>query len=130
MSIDISTVDESGLKTRKKRVLTRKGAPLLFAYEANTFWQRYRGIKAVPKLSPTDALIIKPCSSVHTFGLQQSLDVLFVGLHGEILKALTLEPRSISVCFDAALVIEMSVGTIKRLDFQVGQRIVPENETW
>ncbi len=130
MNSRATSFDNEGLVRENRRVLTRNGAPLLFAYEANTFWQRFRGVKAHPALGKTDALVINPCSSIHTFGLKDALDVLFVGVRGEILKVKTVKPWSASFCVDAALVIEMSAGTIERLDFQVGQRIVPENALW
>lgn len=130
MNTRVTSVDEVDIRRENRRVLTRNGAPLLFAHEAISFWQRFRGVKAFPELGPTDALIINPCSSIHTFGLKDPLDVLFIGVRGEILKVQTVKPRSVSFCFDAALVIEMSAGTIERLDFQVGQRLVPENALW
>jgi len=126
----IPIIDESGLHHYDRQVLARNGVPLLYAHEARSFWQRFRGVKAFPKLGPTDALIIKPCSSIHTIGLTYSLDVLFVGVRGEILKAQTVKPYQFRVCLDAALVIEMCAGTIDRLAFRPGQRIVPENELW
>ncbi len=130
MNTSTTPFHEETLQRKNRRVLTRNGAPLLFAHEANSFWQRFRGVKVFPTLGPTDALVISPCSSIHTFGLTEALDVVFVGVRGEILKVRTVKPRSICFCLDAALVIEMSAGTIDRLDFQVGQRIVPENALW
>ena len=130
MNSRTTSFENEELVRENRRILTRNGAPLLFAYEATTFWQRFRGVKAIPELGPTDALVINPCSSIHTFGLKDALDVVFVGVRGEILKVKTVKPRSVCFCFDAALVIEMTAGTIERLDFQVGQRIVPENSLW
>ena len=51
-----------------KVTLRRLSAPLLYAYDACTFFRRLRGLHGVPPLGPTDALIIRPCMAIHTFG--------------------------------------------------------------
>lgn len=41
-------------------------------------WRRHLGLLVMGDLAPGEALQLDPCGGVHTFGLRQSIDVLFV----------------------------------------------------
>jgi uncharacterized membrane protein (UPF0127 family) len=116
---------------REDRVtLARLGAPLLYAYDANTFYRRLRGVRLIPPMGPTDALIIRPCKAIHTYGLIQPIDIVFLNLHGKILKMDTLKPRSLYACFGASVAVEMAQGTARRISLGVGQVLIPKNGAW
>ena len=42
MNSRTTSFENEELVRENRRILTRNGAPLLFAYEATTFWQRFR----------------------------------------------------------------------------------------
>lgn len=113
-----------------KVTLFRQGAPLLYAYDACTFVHRLQGLHGIPSLGATDALIIRPCKAIHTWGLTHSIDVAFMNERGVILKLRTLQPRAQLCCWNAALAVEMDTGTAKRIGMEIGQRFVPSEGTW
>ncbi len=56
-----------------------KGAVLADRVEmANTFFGRLKGLLGRSELRKGDALVIEPCSSIHTVGMKFSIDVLFL----------------------------------------------------
>jgi len=110
--------------------LTRLKAPLLYAYDASTFFKRMKGVLGVPTLGPTDALILRPCSAIHTFRVKQTLDVAFLNESGVVLKVVTISPNRISLHWKSSIVIEMAAGTAKRIQLKVGQVFLPECGDW
>lgn len=113
-----------------KVTLKRLGAPLLYAYDASHFSQRLRGLHGVPPLGPTDALIIRPCKAIHTYGLKKPIDVIFMNRKGIILKLETVNPRSMLFCIQARVVVEMAHGTANRLGLKVGQQFKASEGQW
>lgn len=113
-----------------KVTLRRLKAPLLYAYDACTFFRRLRGLHGVPPLGPTDALIIRPCRAIHTIGLNEPIDVIFMNRYGVILKLATVSPRRAMLCWRASVVVEMAHGTASRLGLGVGQQFVPSQGRW
>lgn len=114
----------------KKVTLRRLSAPLLYAYDACTFFRRLRGLHGVPPLGPTDALIIRPCKAIHTFGLDKPIDVIFLNREGIILKLSTVNPRQTMVCLRGAVAVEMAAGTAQRINLDVGQKFIPSQGHW
>lgn len=110
--------------------ITRLGAPLLHARDASTFWQRLRGLHDLPPLAPTEALILRPCRAVQTFGMREPIDVAFLDAKGAILRLVTLSPGQVAICPRARLAIEMAAGTAARLDLARGHVLVPSTGTW
>lgn len=107
--------------------LVRAGTPLLRAREADTFASRLLGLLALPPLEGDEALVIRPCSSVHTFGMDRPIDVAFVDRTCTVLRVTTLEPRRGAFCRGAYAAVEMAAGTARRLDIAPGQRLVPRD---
>ena len=114
----------------KKVTLRRLSAPLLYAYDACTFFRRLRGLHGVPPLGPTDALIIRPCKAIHTFGLRKPIDVIFMDSNGIILMLSTVKPRRAMVCLNGDVAVEMAAGTAKRINLGVGQKFIPSQGHW
>ena len=104
-------------------LVSSSGTPLLSAYRANTSLQRLKGLFAYPPLQDNQALVLSPCSAVHTIGFGRAIDVVFLCSEGTVLKAGTLRPWSAMICPKASSVIEMAHGTIQRLDLRVGRRL-------
>lgn len=113
-----------------KVTLRRLSAPLLYAYDACTFFRRLRGLHGVPPLGPTDALIIRPCKAIHTFGLDNPIDVIFMDRNGIILALATVNPKRAMLCLKGAIAVEMAAGTAKRISLGVGQKFIPSQGHW
>jgi len=130
MIIDKAMAHRANTYLENKVTLRRLTAPLLYAYDACTFLRRLRGLHGVPPLGPTDALIIRPCMAIHTFGLKERIDVVFMNRYGVILKLKTIEPRRVSLCWKASVVVEVADGTASRIGLGVGQTFVPSHGRW
>ncbi|MFK7860451.1 MAG: DUF192 domain-containing protein [Granulosicoccus sp.] len=103
--------------------ISRAGTPLLSSYLANTGLSRLRGLFAFPPLMATDALVLHPCSAVHTFGFRQTVDVAFINKYGVILRCIAMKPYTMSLCWGAHSVVEMADGTVERLHLELGQKL-------
>lgn len=107
-------------------------ARLLFdrASITETAWERMRGLLGRPPLAASEALLIRPCSSVHMFGMRYALDITYLNKSGEVIKTVTaLQPMSMSACFGAAVTIEMPVNSIAVHNIKIGDVITwEENE--
>ena len=110
--------------------LWRLSAPLLYAYDACTFFRRLRGLHGVPSLGPTDALIIRPCKAIHTFGMDEPIDVVFMDSEGIILMLATVKPKRAMLCLKGVVAVEMAAGTAERINLGVGQTFIPSQGHW
>lgn len=91
--------------------------------------ERMRGLLGRPPLTAAEALLIRPCSSVHMFGMRYALDLVYLRRDWTIRKLVhTLQPWRVSICPGAAMVIEMSAGRIAELGLTTGQRLRWESE--
>lgn len=78
---------------------------------ASSFCQRLLGLHAYDHLTEHTGLWIAPCRAVHTLGMAYPIDLLYLDLHGQIIKRVdTLLPNRWSVCWSAASVVELPAG--------------------
>lgn len=68
---------------------------------------------------PGCALLIPRCRSVHTLGMREPLDVVFLR-HGRVLRVNRLVPHRLAVCPAADAVLELSAGEAARLGLASG----------
>ena len=88
---------------------------------ADTFWQRLKGLLGTKLLPLGHGLIIKPCSSVHTFGMGYPIDVLFVDDNDCIVKIVdNMLPSKMSMSSGSKYVVELPAGTAHRTASCVG----------
>jgi len=88
---------------------------------ANTFWQRLKGLLGTRLLPLGQGLIIKPCNSVHTFGMGYPIDVLFVDGNHCIIKIVeNMLPSKMSMSSGSQYVVELPAGTAHRTACCVG----------
>lgn len=90
---------------------------------ADTFTKRF--VKYMFREEPHhEAIIIKNCSSIHTFFMNFPIDVLFIDENMEIIKKVEhLAPRKIIMPVrHSKMVIQGKAGVFK--NFEVGSRIV------
>lgn len=81
---------------------------------ANTPFKRIKGLLGKSDFKQEEALIIKPCNSIHTFFMRFAIDVIFVDKQNRIVKTISnLEPwRLTGVYLSANFCIELPAGTI------------------
>lgn len=82
---------------------------------AISFLSRLKGLMFKKELKKGEALIIKPCNSIHTFFMNFPIDVVFMNKNDKVVKVIErMKPYRISkIYFKANYVIELPVDTIK-----------------
>jgi len=82
---------------------------------ANTPFKRMKGLLGKKDFKAGQALILKPCNSIHTFFLRFAIDVIFVDKDNKIIEAISrLKPFCFTPIFWlSSLVIELPAGIIQ-----------------
>jgi len=74
---------------------------------ANRPLQKMIGLLAKDAMDGADAILITSCSSIHTFGMQKSIDVAFINKDGRVLRSLiNLPANRLATCRGAKAVLE------------------------
>jgi len=99
---------------------------------AETWWRRLRGLLGRSALAEGEALVLAPCSAIHTLGMRFPIDVVFLDADWSIrCLAASVKPWRIGpICPGAACAIELPAGTIARYRLERGQQfeLVVEKE--
>ncbi|GAC1340231.1 MAG: DUF192 domain-containing protein [Myxococcales bacterium] len=84
--------------------------------EARTVLARLRGLLGRRALAEGEALLLAPCSSVHTFFMGFPIDVLFLDREGRAVGAIgSLKPwRATRIYGAAACAVELPAGALAR----------------
>lgn len=92
------------------------------AVVAATFLSRIIGLLDRKELLPGQALVIRPCNSVHTFFMRFAIDVVFVDKGNKVVRAInTMRPfRISSVYFSSFSVVELPAGTLRKTSTREG----------
>ena len=93
---------------------------------AATVRQRLRGLLGRAGLPQGEALVIEPCTSIHTFFMRFSIDAAFLARDGRVLRAIgSMRPwRATRVYPSAAMVVELPAGTLDRTATREGDVLV------
>ena len=93
-------------------------------YRTTNFIERLRGLLGSKQLASDEALLIAPCSSVHTFGMRFAIDVLFLDKQYFILKTVSsLKPWRFAGAAGCSMVVEMAENSIESLNISAGQQL-------
>ena len=96
----------------------------LALHRADSFLARLGGLLARPPLGDDEALVLAPCSSVHTLFMRYPIDVVFVDRAGRVLKvAADVAPWRAAWCFGAHAVLELRAGQARRHGLQPGASV-------
>ena len=114
------------LKNHDEFVLDAGDRPIATAVEtAFDSASRKRGLLGRDGLPDGAAMIIAPCSAVHTFGMRFAIDVIFAGADGRVLKVRpSLAPARMAGALGAFATIEMAAGAVERTGLKVGDVLV------
>lgn len=89
--------------------------------------ERIRGLLGRDSLPSHEALLLKKCWSVHTFGMRFAIDVLFldrrqrvVAIHHEVPR------RRVLASLRATQTLEMPAGAARRLGLEIGDPLTFE----
>lgn len=85
---------------------------------------RRKGLLGRDALAADAALIIAPCSAVHTFFMRFAIDVVFVSRDGRVLKiAPAVVPWRTTGSLRAYAVIELAAGSAARAELRAGDQL-------
>jgi hypothetical protein len=92
---------------------------------ADTFWARLKGLLGKKELPAGKGIVIKPCSSIHTFGMAFPIDVAFVDKKDSVCYILEAMPsyRLSPLVRKASYVIEAPPNTFKKTGTVLGDRM-------
>ncbi len=109
------------------RLLNRRNGAVLAGNveRAVTVRARLRGLLGRDRLPEGEALVIEPCTSIHTFFMRFSIDAAFVSRDGRVVRAISdLRPfRATRIYPRAALVVELPAGTLSRTGTREGDQL-------
>jgi uncharacterized membrane protein (UPF0127 family) len=89
---------------------------------AADFCSRARGLLAAPPLRDGEALLIRPCASVHTFAMRYPIDVVFLGRDARVRRVVArLVPWRITACPGSRAALELAAGVAARHGLEPGQ---------
>ena len=82
---------------------------------ADSYNSRLRGLLGKSSLDRGEGLIIRPCNSIHTYGMKFAIDVIYVDKKNIVLKVVdSLKPDRLGpLIMKSAYVVEASAGAFK-----------------
>ena len=103
---------------------SREKTPTLQVEKTESVRERTRGLLGRPALQTHQGFWIKPCNSVHTFGMRYPIDIVYLDRQQQIRKIRpNLKPSRISWHLLARSVIELQAGAVKALDLRTGDEL-------
>lgn len=93
-------------------------------HHARSFAERLGGLLVRPPLRDGEALVLAPCSSVHTCFMRYAIDVVFIDKEGRVLKLVErLAPWRAAACWRAHAAIELAAGQARAQGIEQGGTI-------
>jgi len=93
-----------------------------------SFSARAKGLLGRDSPGQGQGMLFAACSSVHCFGMQYPIDVVFAKRDGVVAKCVPgLRPWHVAMCLGAYYVLELGKGEIARLGIGVGDKLVRAN---
>ena len=105
------------LHPRLARLPAHDVAPNAVVLEASGPMARLKGLALLREheLPGGHALLVRPCSSLHTFGMRFAIDVAFAARDGRVLRVIrSVPPRRVHRQPGAALALEAHSGELGR----------------
>ncbi|MDR0779432.1 MAG: DUF192 domain-containing protein [Pseudomonadales bacterium] len=100
------------------------GTTIPCVWLADRWWSRSRGLlwRAPLAEAGSQALMIEPCASVHTFGMGYALDLVFLDSRRRVCGwRERLVPWRAAACRGARTTVEFHAGTLENLCPQMGE---------
>jgi len=89
-----------------------------------TFFQRAKGLLGKKYISQDEAIFFSDCSSIHMFGMQISLDIVFLDREFRIVKMVeNLKPWRLAWCNKAQHTLEMASGSVSKHGFSMDDKL-------
>ncbi|MEQ8659915.1 MAG: DUF192 domain-containing protein [Gammaproteobacteria bacterium] len=99
-------------------------AAVATVYRTTNAWERLRGLLGRPPLGHDEGLLIEPCGSIHTFLMRYPIDVVYLNRRLHVLAVVEALPAwRVSMCFGAALTLELAAGAAARAGIAAGHEL-------
>lgn len=106
---------------RPARLVVEGSTHAIDLRRADHFWARMKGLLGVRGLAPASALLLEPCSAVHTCFMRFSIDAIFICAKGEVLAVYEhLAPYRAASHRHARYCLELAAGGATRLNIRPG----------
>lgn len=102
---------------RLARLPAHRVAPNAVVHEANGFVGRLLGLARISayEVPGGHALLLRRCSSIHTFGMRFAIDLAFAAADGTVLRVIRgVPPNRVRRCPKASIVLETHAGELGR----------------
>jgi hypothetical protein len=96
--------------------------------KANSIWRRFVGFLTFGKISPDRGLWFDNCSAIHTIGMRERIDAVFLATDGRVMRVNYSVPpyRLAIICVGARSVVELGAAPTRRRDLLVGDQLALE----
>ena len=113
------------MKTVRIVNLTKNTLIAQEAQIASSLGQRMKGLLGRSGLSPNEALVLRPCSAIHTFFMRFPIDVLFLGRNMRVIKTIQhIPPNRLSpLVWASQMAIELPAGKVDQTQTEVGDTV-------
>lgn len=109
----------------KLTAVTRGETEVCRAKVADSFITRGVGLLGRKNLGLNEGLLIQPCTSVHTWFMRFTIDVIFLDAEGVVVKYLTMSPFRFAFGGKGAKsALELSKGAADQVGLHVGDRLI------
>jgi len=94
-------------------------------FRTSNVWERARGLLGKRPITDNEGLLIDPCSSVHTFFMNYSIDLVYLDRQFTIKKLVhAIKPWRMSACHTASMTLELPANMITRLNLQTEMQLI------
>jgi uncharacterized protein len=92
---------------------------------ANNFLKRLRGLLFTNSLPDNQGLLLRPCNSIHSIGMNYAIDAIFLNKDNSVIATLSdLKPYRLSAIYQRAVsCLELPAGTIAKSNTQIGDQL-------
>jgi hypothetical protein len=96
--------------------------------KANSLWLRFTGFLTYGKICPDQGLWFDNCSAIHTIGMRERIDAVFLAKDGHVMRInYSIAPYRLAVvCAGARAVIELGAAPAEHRDILVGDLLALE----
>lgn len=74
-----------------------------------------RGLRGHPPPGPREAMLLPDCRSVHTFGMNEPISVVFLDREMRVIEVLRCRPGRLVITLRARHVLEADIGSELRI---------------
>lgn len=95
---------------------------------AKTWIERVVGLLPASSIEPSQGVWLTGCNVIHTVGMQDRIDVIFLDNDGRVLRTVCSVPKNrlALMCRGARSVVELGDGALEMSDVLVGDRFALE----